>query len=343
MKNHSKATLYVKENGNTKKRALGIFLILLILGLISLIVGRYPQAGFTPISTIIQDPLAQTIILRLRLPRIITAIIAGAILGASGFVFQMLFSNPLVEPGFLGVSQGAAFGAAICILFIGYHPYLIQIISALFAVFGLLLSFLLAKRFHYGGWILRLVLSGIAVSALFSSGLGFLKYTADPMSELQEITFWLLGGLWNVTWPQVISILPVTLLSLVVLYIFRWRINILSLEDRTAHTLGISPIQEKRIMLLFATIGTASVISVSGLVGWIGLIVPHLARRVFGANASMALPGSMLIGAVYLLVCDTIGRSLFSGEMPLGIVTSITGTVLFVLLLSSSRGLGESI
>ncbi len=343
MKIHSKDTLHIKDTRNPLRRTLLLIGILILFGLLSLLIGRYPQAGFTRISTILNDALARTIILQLRLPRILTAIIAGAILGASGFVFQMLFSNPLVEPGFLGVSQGAAFGAALCILFIGYHPYLIQIISAVFAIMGLLLSFLLAKRFQYGGWILRLVLSGIAVSALFSSGLGFLKYTADPMSELQEITFWLLGGLWNITWVQVLSILPVTISTLFVLFLFRWRINILSLEDRTAHTLGIAPIQEKRLMLLLATIGTASVISVSGLVGWIGLIVPHLSRRIFGSNASTALPGSMLIGAVYLLICDTIGRSMFTGEMPLGIVTSITGTILFVLLLSSSRGLGESI
>ncbi len=316
---------------------------LILTALISLGIGRYPAAGFTPLRILLQDRTGQTIVMQLRLPRIITAMLAGAVLAGSGFVFQMLFSNPLVEPGFLGVSQGAAFGAALAIVLVGYQTLLIQLSSAAFAVLGLSLSFMLARRFHFGGWILRLILAGIAVSAFFSSGIGLIKYGADPLSELQEITFWLLGGLWNIDTNQLLSILPVTLGSLILMFFFRWRINLLSMDDRTAHTLGLSPVMEKRLILFTATLGTAAVISVSGLIGWIGLIVPHLARRIFGSNASVALPGSMLIGAIYLLVCDTLGRSLFTGELPLGIVSSLFGTMLFVLMLSSKRGLGESI
>ena len=188
-----------------------ILLCLVLLGTsaIFIFIGRYPRPGFTAPSLILSDGLAQKIILSIRIPRILTAMLAGAVLAASGFVFQMLFSNPLVEPGFLGVSQGAAFGAALAILLFGYNSVLLQISSAAFGILGLSLSFFLAKRFHFGGWILRLVLSGIAISAFFSSGLGFLKYTADPLSELQEITFWLLGGLWNINWGQLLSIVPV--------------------------------------------------------------------------------------------------------------------------------------
>lgn len=187
------------------------------------------------------DPLAVNIMVNLRIPRIITSLIAGAVLGASGFVFQMLFSNPLVEPGFLGVSQGASFGAASAILLFGNAPAVIQISAALWALAGLFLSFFLARRFHFGGWILRLVLSGIAVSAFFSSGLGLIKYAADPLSQLQEITFWLLGGLWNVSWGQLFTILPVTILSLTLLFAFRWRVNLLSMDDRTSHSVGLAP------------------------------------------------------------------------------------------------------
>ncbi len=322
-----------------------ILLCLVLLGTsaIFIFIGRYPRPGFTAPSLILSDGLAQKIVLSIRIPRILTAMLAGAVLAASGFVFQMLFSNPLVEPGFLGVSQGAAFGAALAILLFGYNSVLLQISSATFGILGLSLSFFLAKRFHFGGWILRLVLSGIAISAFFSSGLGFLKYTADPLSELQEITFWLLGGLWNMNWGQLLSIVPVATFSILLLLAYRWRINLLSMDDRTSHSLGLSPIMEKRLILFAATIGTASVISVSGLIGWLGLIVPHLSRRVFGSNSSYALPGSMVIGALYLSVCDTIGRSLFTGELPLGILTSIFGTVLFILLLTSKRGLGETI
>jgi len=157
---------------------------LILTALISLGIGRYPAAGFTPLRILLQDRTGQTIVMQLRLPRIITAMLAGAVLAGSGFVFQMLFSNPLVEPGFLGVSQGAAFGAAFAIVLVGYQTLLIQISSAAFAVLGLSLSFMLARRFHFGGWILRLILAGIAVSAFFSSGIGLIKYGADPLSEL---------------------------------------------------------------------------------------------------------------------------------------------------------------
>lgn len=329
----------------TPVRERGIYLILivsiLLLVTIALFSGRYQPSGVS-LPELIHDPLFLRIVLTLRLPRIITALIGGAVLAGAGFVFQMLFSNPLVEPGFLGVSQGASFGAALTILTVGYVPVLIQIGSTSFALLGLFLTFTLARRFQYGGWILRLILSGIAVSALFSSGVGIIKVLADPTNQLQDITFWLLGALWNIDWGMTTSILPVSALSILMIYLFRWRVAILSTDDRTAHTLGLNPVMERRFLLFIATAGTASIISVSGLIGWVGLIVPHLGRRLFGSDPVHALPGSMLIGSGYLLVCDTIGRSLLTGEIPLGILTSITGTILFIILLVSHRGLGES-
>lgn len=320
-----------------------LVLALVLETYVAVCLGRYPRAGFTPLQELLSDPTAVSVLLNLRLPRIAAALLAGAALAASGFVFQMLFSNPLVEPGFLGVSQGAAFGAALAILSIGYNTVAIQLSAAVFGVLGLFISFTLARRFHFGGWILRLILSGIAVSAFFSSGLGVLKYLADPMSELQEITFWLLGGLWSVNWKQLLSITPVSLSMLCILFLFRWRINILSMDDRTAYSLGVSPALEKKGILLAATLATASVISITGLIGWVGLIIPHVSRRLFGANAEHALLGSMLIGASFVLFCDTLGRTLLSGELPLGIVSSLIGTTLFVLLLSSKKSLGENV
>ncbi|NQT57800.1 MAG: iron ABC transporter permease [Bacteroidetes bacterium] len=314
-----------------------------IVIVISLFTGRYPKAGFSFPTNVLTDDLALRIIWIIRIPRILSALLIGAVLASSGYVFQMLFANPLVEPGFLGVSQGAAFGAAGSILIFGYIPILIQISSALFAVIGLILSFSLASKFHFGGWILRLILAGIAVSALFSSGLGLLKYTADPMSELQDITFWLLGGLWDADWNNLLSIMLVCIISLTILYLYRWRLNVLSLDDRSAHAAGISPVFEKRLLLLVATAGTAAAISVSGLVGWVGLIVPHLARKLVGSDSRFALPVSMILGALYLLICDTVGRSLLAGELPLGILTSIGGALLFIILLTSRKSLGKTI
>lgn len=311
--------------------------LLVLLSLITLLIGRYPKAGLTPPSAIFNDALMRNIIVNVRLPRIILAVMAGAILAGSGFVFQMLFSNPLVEPGFLGVSQGAAFGAALVIIVAGYSTVLVQISATCFGLLALFLSYFLARHFRFGGWLLRLVLAGIAVSAIFSSGLAMLKLVADPTRDLQDITFWMMGGLWNSTWTNTLSILPIVAVALVILICYRWRLNVLSLNERTAHSVGLSPNRDKLILLFIATVGTTVVISVTGLVGWIGLIIPHLARRLFGADSRHALPGSILMGAVFLLLCDTIGRTLLAGEIPLGLLTSIIGATIFIVILVQKR------
>ncbi len=280
------------------------------------------------------DPMAKTLLLNLRAPRVLAGLMLGVSLGAAGSVFQMIFANPLVEPGFLGVSQGAAFGAALSIIVFPASFVLIQLSAALCALAGLAVSYTLARHFHFGGWILRLILAGIAVSALFSSGIGVLKFVADPMSELPEITFWMLGGLWSVTWSQVQVILPVFIVGTALLFSFRWRLNLLSMDDRTAFSVGMAPVRERLLLLTAATAVTAAVISVSGIVGWVGLIVPHIARRIFGSDARHALPAGMLIGGIYIILCDTAARTVMEGEIPLGVLTSMLGAGLFVILLS---------
>ncbi len=311
-------------------------LLVLILG-VSLFFGRYPSVKFITLQELASDELAQKLILNLRLPRLLTAVLLGMSLAAAGEVFQMLFGNPLVEPGFLGVSQGAAFGAAFSIIFFGSTAWIVQSSAGLFAFLGLGGSYLLARHARFGGWVLRLVLAGIAVSALFSAGLGVLKYIADPLSQLPEITFWLLGGLYSITWAKLKSILVVTLLSLYIMYRMRWRLNLLSLEDGTAFSLGVAPGRERALLLAVATAATAAVISVSGMVGWVGLIIPHIARRLFGANARLALPASMLIGAIFTILCDNFARTLMAGEIPLGIFTSLIGAGLFMFLMTTQR------
>jgi iron complex transport system permease protein len=308
-------------------------LVLLLALTLSLFLGRYPGPGFILPQRLAADELAQSLVWNLRLPRLLTAVLLGMSLAAAGTVFQMILGNPLVEPGFLGVSQGAAFGAAVSIIFLGNAAWLVQGSAALFAFLGLACSYALARRTRFGGWVLRLVLSGIAVSAMFSAGVGVLKYLADPLSQLPEITFWLLGGLWSLTWPQLRAILPVTLIGLYVLYLMRWRLNLLSLDDATAFSLGIAPGRERALLLTAAVAVTAAVISVSGMVGWVGLIVPHLARRLFGANARYALPAAALIGGLFTLVCDDLARLLLAGEIPLGILTSLVGALLFIAMM----------
>jgi iron complex transport system permease protein len=272
-------------------------------------------------------------VLNLRLPRLLTAVMLGMSLAGAGAVFQMIFGNPLVEPGFLGVSQGAAFGAALSIVFLGSAAWLVQGAAALFAFLGLAFSYLLARRARFGGSVLRLVLAGIAVSALFSAGVGVLKYMADPLSQLPEITFWLLGGLWSITWEQVRAIAPVVLVSLYVMYRMRWRLNLLALDDATAFSLGVAPGRERALLLTAAVAATAAVVSVSGMVGWVGLIVPHIARRSFGADARFALPASMLLGGLFAVLCDDAARTLLAGEIPIGILTSLVGALFFSVML----------
>ena len=308
---------------------------LVVLFLVSLLWGRYPSVGLISWQQLNQDELARLLVINLRLPRLLTALLVGISLSASGTVFQMLFGNPLVEPGFLGVSQGAAFGAAMCIVFLGGSAAMVQGTAVFFAFCGLGASYLLARRIRYGGWVLRLVLSGIAISALFSAGLGVLKYMADPLRQLQEITFWLLGGLFSITWAQFLSILPATLIGLVLLFLFRWRLNLLALNEETAFSMGAAPKLERLLLLTAAVLPTAAVVSVAGMIGWVGLIMPHIARRLFGSDTRFTLPASMLLGGIFATLCDDLSRTLLAGEIPLGILTSLLGAAIFIVLMVS--------
>lgn len=309
---------------------------LLMVAVLSLFVGRYPSPFWTPPRLLWEDDLATRVVWSLRLPRIVAAMLLGMSLSGAGIVFQTVFRNPLVEPGFLGVSQGAAFGAALAILGLGRgaSPFVVEASAMLLALAGLALSYTVARRLQFGGWVLRLVLGGIAVSALFSAGVGIIKYLADPMADLPAITFWLLGDLSGITWQAVLHLLPFVLPGLAVLLVMRWRLNLLGLQDETAFSLGVSLSRERGVLLLSAVAAVAAVTAVAGIVGWVGLLVPHLARRAYGADSRIALPASLLIGGIFVVVCDDVARTMFAGEIPLGIVTSLAGAVGFVLLMT---------
>jgi iron complex transport system permease protein len=317
---------------------------LLLLGLafvailvLSLLIGRYPAPYWMSPAALWQDDMARQLVLNLRLPRVLTACLLGMTLSVCGTVLQMIFRNPLVEPGFLGVSQGAALGAALSIIFLTASPLLTQGVAALFACLGLAISYFLARRVRYGGWILRLILAGIAVSALFSSGVGVLKYLADPLTQLPDIVFWMLGGLWSVTWVDLLYLLPPVIVGLTIAYLMRWRLNLLSLDDDTSFSLGAAPGRERTLVLVATVAATAAVVSVSGVVGWIGLVIPHVARRLTGADAQRALPAALLLGGIFALVCDDLARTLLPGEIPLGILASFLGAILFIAMMLSKN------
>lgn len=314
-------------------------LLLLLVGIVvlSIFIGRYPKPFLMPLQVLFEDSMAQRLVWNLRIPRIVTAALLGATLAVCGTVLQMIFRNPIVEPGFLGVSQGAAFGAAVAILWLGGGRLTIELSASLFALLGLAGSFLLARTIRFGGWVLRLILSGIVISALFSSGLGVLKYLADPLTQLQEITFWLLGGLWSVTWQDLIYVAPVVVVGLLVVYLMRWRLNVLALGQDTAFSLGAETTKERFILLIAAVSATAVLTAVSGIVGWVGLIVPQIARQMFGPNGQFTVPGSMLIGAIFGIISDNLARTMLAGEIPLGILTSLIGAMMFVVIINRSR------
>lgn len=319
------------------RQLLGLAVALLVVLVLSLLWGRYPTPSLTLPGDLWQDPLALRLVLTLRLPRVLTACLLGMGLSASGSVLQMIFRNPLVEPGFLGVSQGAAFGAATAIIFVGASPVATQGLAIVCACLGVLFSYLLARHVRYGGWVLRLVLSGIAVSALFAAGVGVLKYLADPLTQLPEIVFWMLGGLYAVTWADLLSILPIAVPCLVLILLLRWRLNLLSMGDQTAFSLGAAPTRERALILVAAVGATATVVSVAGVVGWVGLIVPHMARRLAGADAQRSLPTAMLLGGLFTVLCDNLARTLLAGEVPLGILTSLLGATLFIVLMTTGN------
>ncbi len=303
--------------------------------------GRYPTPGISNPLRLLDEDLGRSLLLSLRLPRVVAGAYLGLALGGAGAVLQMLFGNPLVEPGLVGVSQGAAFGAALALLFVGIGSSVVgwwpQLLSTLGGFAGLMAAYAIAKRIRFGGWVLRMVLSGIAVSALFSAGVGFIKLAADPITQLPALTFWLLGGLWSVTWRDIATVSVLLLPSLGILYALRWRINVLALPQRVSFSLGVAPGRERLLVLFAATAAVSSVVAISGIVAWIGLLVPHIARRIVPVDARYSLPASMLLGATLVELCDALARTLLPGEIPLGIVTSLVGAGVFLYLLTTKQ------
>lgn len=320
------------------KLVLGVLAIVLtVVVVFSFTVGRYSiPAGellrylFTGEYT---DENLPILIMQIRLPRILIAVLAGGALSVSGAAYQGLFRNPMVSPDILGVSTGAGFGAALAILFsaglLGIQ--LSAFATGLLAVFiSLTISKIIAMNHDR---ILLLVLSGMIVSAMFNALIMLMKYIADSESKLPEITFWLMGSLTNVTMHEIKYILPVILLSLIPLWLNAWKLNILSFGDEEAKALGVDTGRVRLIIIGCASLLTASVVAVTGIIGWIGLIIPHFSRFIAGPDHRWLLPASFLAGAAFLLLVDDISRSVSTLEIPLGVITSLVGAPMFLLVL----------
>jgi iron complex transport system permease protein len=324
------------------RRALWILIpIAAALFLVSLVVGRY---GVRPIEALRAlfgadgSDVLRALILRVRLPRTIAAACVGANLAVSGAVLQGLFRNPLVDGKVLGVSSGAAFGAALALSLVG-GAAAVQGLSFLFAIAAVGLVAWIGWRF--GAAPLVLVVGGIAVSALFDALIGLVKYVADPLSRLPAITYWLLGGLSASRWETLLPVVAASVAGLAFLGFFSWRLNLLTLSEAEAASLGVHVRPLRIVVIGVATVLIAASVSISGMIGWIGLVIPHVARAWVGADHERLIPTSAVLGAAALIGLDTIARTALPSEIPLGILTGLIGIPAFLLLflrLVRSRG-----
>jgi iron complex transport system permease protein len=276
-----------------------------------------------------------TLVLRVRLPRVLVAALIGAALAGTGAAFQGIFKNPLVDSGLLGVTAGASFGAALALL-LGATALVVQGFAFVFGLVAVMVAYA-GSRMYSSAPMIVLTLMGILIGSFFSSLVALLKYVADPLNTLPAITFWLLGGLTGITWASVPLLLAITLGGGLCLWLVRWRLNILSLGDAEATTLGMHPARLKAAIIVCATLMTAASVAVGGVIGWIGLVMPHAGRILVGPDHARLIPASLALGASFLLLVDTLSRVLLPVEVPLGILTGLIGVPLLVVLLRGTR------
>ncbi|MFU2158321.1 FecCD family ABC transporter permease [Caldisericum sp. AR60] len=275
------------------------------------------------------EGVPKSVILDVRIPRIIAALLIGATLSETGAVYQGIFNNPLVSSYILGVSSGAGFGAALGIL-ISNNLVVVELLAFAFGILSVLLT-LSASRIKNDN--ITLVLAGFVVGSLFQSFTSFLKYVADPFSKLPQIVFWLMGSLSQITLKEVYTFSPILILFLLIVAFFGWKLNILSFGEEEAISLGENPKVLKRTLIAITTLQTAIVVSLGGVIGWVGLVVPHIVRFVIGYDNRFVLPLSALFGSAFLLLIDTISRTTFPSEIPIGILTGLVGAPFFVALM----------
>ncbi len=308
--------------------------ILLLCFILSMIVGRYPLTLNSMLNLVKfkivgqptePDMLQDHIVFwSVRLPRALMGLWVGAMLGISGTVFQGLFKNPLVSPDILGVSAGASFGAGLAIVFVSTSALAIQSFSFIFGLTAVIIAYRMGSH-RTGSTLATMVLSGVIVSSLFSAGLSFLKYIADPYEQLPTIVFWTMGGFNNIVWNDIIKTFPPMTICAIILFLFRWNLNIMTLEDKDAKSLGIDVNKVRIIYIFLATLMVASSISSCGTIAWVGLVVPHMARLIVGPDHSILLPFSAILGGGFMLLMDTIARTITGGEIPISIITSFIG------------------
>ncbi len=327
----------MNEGRRKQKLIISLLMILSIMLIIcSLAIGFYKISIIEILTLIFRGeqavkPEVAIIIKRIRIPRIIGAFAIGAALSSAGASYQGMFKNPLVSPEILGVSNGAGLGAAFAIT-LGYSNFTVQVFAFILGICVVTLTYFIGSRVKYSQEI-SLILAGTMLGALTASLTSLLIYIADPNNTLPTITFWLMGSLAKANKTSVLfSIFPIIFGS-IILFSLRWRLNLLTLGDEEAQSLGINPKVVRLIAVFAATIISAAAVCLGGIIGWVGLMIPHIARSIVGADYRYLLPVSFLLGGSFLLLMDNLARSILTVEIPLGLLTSIIGAPFFIILI----------
>lgn len=333
------------NDGTKRVRSTAVLLLLIVFPcaavIVSLFVGRYALSPSVVLSALFHPasvPHAAAVTVRqLRLPRALAAAFVGASLSCSGAAFQSVFRNPLVNSGILGVSNGAGFGACLAIVCFGGGVFTYGL-SFLFAVVAVVLSYF-AGRIAGRQTVIMLILGGTIVSSFFAALVSMFKYIADPYSQLPAITFWLMGSFASVGMPHLAALIPMSA-GMGIILLCRRKIDVLSMGEREAASLGVDVRLMSVLVIGGATLCTASAVCISGTIGWVGLVIPHVCRMLVGSENAKLIPASISLGAGFLVLIDLVSRSLSGSEIPIGILCALIGTPFFIYLLKTRKGGG---
>ncbi|MGP1410921.1 MAG: FecCD family ABC transporter permease [Peptoanaerobacter stomatis] len=325
-----------------------LLLLLIAFAISSMLIGRYSlsaqdsfkilmsKMGISNINKTWTD-LQESVITTIRMPRVLTAIFVGAGLSVAGASFQGIFHNPLVSPDILGVSASAGFGAALGIIIGSQTSSLVSILAFTFGIVGVGSAYFLS-RVHKTTPTVMMVLSGVVVSSLANAGISILKYFADPLEQLPAITFWLMGSLDSVRLKEALIAIPVISICLTILFLLGFRIDLLSMGENEAKSLGVRPERLKALVIITSTLISAISVYICGTIGWIGLIIPHVSRMLVGPSYRKLLPTAALLGGMFLLFIDDLVRTISESSLPLSIVISLVGAPFFAALLRKTKG-----
>jgi iron complex transport system permease protein len=321
--------------GKGRRMELLLLVILFCSFFVSLTLGRFPigpaelvrlACGHLGLDGIVSSPLPETglVFWNIRLPRVLMSVTVGAGISIAGVVFQALFRNPLAAPDILGVTAGSCFGAALSIMCFTRLTMAVQGTAFVFGVLAVSIAYILANRSSDRSASV-LVISGIVVSAVFQAGVSIMMYLADPYDQLSRIVFWIMGSFHVSSWAKVQTTLPIVFTGSVLLIIFGWRLNIMTQSEEDALSLGIGVFKWRFFYVIVGTLMVASSVAAVGTISWVGLIVPHIGRYLVGAEHRRLLPASALLGAAFLLIMDTVARTISASEIPISIITSVLG------------------